>query len=269
MKQLFLRIMMVVVPLVAFTACEKDQIDTFDQQETAIRFPAGFASDTRVFPGYDSNLRLYLQSFSFLSDPFAEYADVDVPLIPLGSPVDYDRRVTALVVDNENNAKAGQYEILESIVPANELYGRIRIRVYNDESLGNDTRQLTLELKASDDFKTAPEIYLKARLQWNNSVTMPTSTAIRRTYNMIINSPLAWSSTSIANYSPLAHKVILTALDWDDLINSGLIMQGDLYKGHAKIVERYIREYNLANPDNMLRHDAGGLAGQLIEARPF
>jgi hypothetical protein len=127
-------------------------------------------------------------------------------------------------------------------------------------------------------------------LSWNNAIPMPTNSNFIRTYNMLIKSSLSFISTSTSNYSPNALKAIVAALgwnDWDDYSVHGSkynspatgsykylprytwIYIDNSYKSYALKLADYINSYNTAHPEAPLRHDAGALKGQLIEARSY
>jgi hypothetical protein len=203
-----------------------------------------------------------------LSDPFAKYADVELPVIFIGIPAAKDIAVKLSIVQDDNNAATGQYELLGGYIPAGKTKGNMLLRVYNDPELGSKTRQLRLTIDATDDYKCGPEAYINAVVYWNNMLPIPTNTAFIRTYNMLIQSNLSFISTALTYYSPLAHKVILQALGWANLVNYSTLVTGNVYLGYAKILEDYITEYNATHSEPLL-HDAGGYIGQPIEARKY
>ena len=100
---------------------------------------------------YDSASKTYLDTWSFSLDPMAEDYVLEVPLALMGTVVDKDRQVaytidnTMEIMDEEGNpvtvetAPEGSYEVLEAVIPANEKYGYIRIKLNNVAELTEDT----------------------------------------------------------------------------------------------------------------------------------
>jgi hypothetical protein len=240
----------------------------FDKGYSAARFPSYEERD--LFPGYNPTEQVYLYSYSFLKgDPFAEYAELKIPLVVVGNKTDSDREVNVSVDTEKTTIDADTYEVLESIIPAGDLFGYTRIKVYNAAELDVVTRSLYLKINNSFELLAGPAPYDACVLLWNNSVVRPTVANNIRTYNFLIQSGVGFSSTSAANYSPAAHKLILKVLGWEDLPSYTIIYVGDAYKAYAAKIADYIAAYNAANPGNPLLHDDGGLKGQPIQARVY
>ena len=252
--------------LLFISGCEKSEIGYYNPEDNAVRFP-GIPKDT--LSNYYSN-SLFSYWFSFASgNPLAEYADIEVPVIYMGIPQEKDLPVDVSVVPDELNATTGQYEIRSAVIPAGRMKGAITLRVFNAPELNTKTRQLRLVINATADYKSGPDAYINAAIYWNNSIAAPATTNAIRTYNFLIQSNLAYTSTSLANYSPNAHKAILAATGWSSLPNYTVIYAGNLYLGYAKMVEAYLAEYNASHPGAPLLHDAGALVGTPVVARKY
>jgi len=252
--------------ILLIAGCRQSEIGYYNPADNAVRFP-GLISDT-LYRNYSNNL--FSLWFSFLSgNPMDEYADIEVPVIHMGIPPVNDIPVNVTVVQDENNAATGQYELLGGKIPAGATKGAVLLRVFNDGVLDSITRQLHLIINATTDYKCGPDDMINAVVYWNNTVTAPATTNAIRTYNFMIQSSLAYTSTSLANYSPRAHKVILAATGWQELPSYTVIYAGNLYLGYARMVDAYITDYNAAHPDDPLIHDAGGLIGTPIQARKY
>lgn len=269
-------------------SCEKDDIKYYEEKHNAIRFPVNALSNSEP-SGYDSQTQQFIAACSFVEDPFATDSIYDLPVMLIGTTTDYDRKIT-FKVNEESSAPTDSYEILGAVIPAKEIKGYIRFKLYNLEALNEETYAVSLTLEASDGLHVGPAQYLKAYFSWNNSIPAPTNTNFIRTYNMLILSSLNFVSTSTVNYSPNALKAIVAALswnDWDDYSVHGskynstaygsykylprynMIYSDNSYKSYALKLKTYIEKYNAEHPDSPLVHDAGGLKGQLIEARTY
>ena len=123
--------------------------DSYNSEHDAVRF-----SNNSKF-GYQSQDSCLYNSYSFISNPFAEYTIFEVPLVLIGNPVDVNREVN-YTIEEKSTAPSGSYEILESIIPANKNSGYIRIKLYNSEELANSTYELYFTLKNSKSLPVGP-----------------------------------------------------------------------------------------------------------------
>lgn len=267
------------------SGCEKSEIPYYNSTHDAVRFPISSLSSTET-SGYDSSTGLFHTGYSFIEDPFAEYTIYNVPLILVGNRVDHDRKINYFIDFERSSAPTGSYEILESLIPAGSYTGHIRMKLYNAEELNEEVRELYIALKESDELSLAAEKYTSAVMSWNNMIPAPTLTAQIRTYNNLIVSPAGYNSSSIEYYSPNALKAIVDALNWNDWDNydiHGVAYNSDgykylpkstslpsnSYKSYAVKLGIYIKAYNEIHPDTPLLHNAGGLKGQLVEAKNY
>jgi hypothetical protein len=261
--------------LLAAAGCRQDGIDYYDPQYNAVRFPGTGAqyqaSEMSIYPGsYDITTATYYYTFTFrtLEDPSVAHTDLDIPIVWMGMPPVADRPINIVVEENEANAPAGTYEIVEALIPAGGYSGHVKLRVFNDDELLSSVRMLNIGIGEGDGYMLGDKNHLKANVSWSASVSLPTGNQ-RITYNMLIKSSVAWSSTATTHCSTAAVSTILNATGWSVLPNYGTIYTGELYKGWAARIGAYIAEYNAANPDNPLVHDSGTMKGQPIEARTY
>lgn len=287
MKKIY-KLVLLLFSFCILAGCEKDEIKSYEEKDDAIRFPVNALSNSEP-TGYDSQTQQFIAACSFVEDPFATDSIYDLPVMLIGTTTDHDRKIT-FKVNEESTAPSGSYEILEAVIPAGEIKGYIRFKLYNIEALNEETYAVSLALEASEALHVGPAQYLKAYFSWNNSIPAPTNTNFIRTYNMLILSSLNFVSTSTINYSPNALKAIVSALgwnDWDDYSIHGskynsasygsykylprynMIYSDNSYKSYALKLKNYIEKYNEEHPDKPLVHDAGGLKGQAIGARTY
>ena len=250
-------------------SCEKDELMKFEESSQYVVFPG--LGDSGKYPGYNSTLREYTVDFSFLSvEMGTPSAIVKLPVRIMGFPVDYDREVGIKVVDDTvTTATSSQYRIIKASIPANETYGAIEIEIDNADELSEEKRVLRIELTNSKDLGVGSLEYIRGRLTWHNQLSPPATTNHYRSYNMLIASSLAFSSTSANAYSTAAHRLILSALGWE-ILPAYTAAPEYVYQnrgGYRAKVNQYIEDWNAAHPGQPLVHDGGTLQGQLIQAR--
>lgn len=284
MKKILTHIILLAIVFICNVSCEKSDIPYYNSEHDAVRF----SNDSKL--GYSSQDSCLYNSYSFISDPFAEYTIFEVPLTLIGNPANANREVN-YTIEEKSTAPAASYEILESLIPANKNSGYIRIKLYNSEELANSTYELYFTLKNSKSLPIGPSPYLRARLSWNSAIEEPTVVRHIQTYNMLIASKKSYIDRTKACYSSNALKTIVDALGWDDwddpnvhgkyynppgtyksykyLPRYDFIFSDLSYKGYAAKLRDYIKAYNIAHPDSPLTHDGGDLKGQPIEARSY
>lgn len=287
MKKILIKFGALMMLLLVTSSCKTDDISFYNEEYNAVRFPVSTIA-TWEPTGYQSGM--FYAAYSFIETPFLEYDTYDIPVMLIGNASTHERTVAYRVDEEKTTAPAGSYQILEAVIPPDTTVGYIRVQINNAEELNDSTYELYLTLRESDQLSLGPNEYINAVLSWNNAIPMPSNSNHVRTYNMLINSSLNFVSTSNANYSPSALKAIVAALgwtDWDDQQKHGskynppsvgsykylprysMIYNDSSYKSYALKLANYIKAYNEANSDAPLRHDAGGLKGQLIEARVY
>ena len=250
--------------------CSEDKVDYYDPTYNGLRFKMDGSSESDLPGSYDTNVLLFVQSFTFrsLEDPSVAYYDLEIPLVWIGIPPVTDMSVDVRVEEHENNAAADQFEIISASIPEGNNRGSVKLRLFNSEELLTQTRELYLKIHPGENYMVGPKNYLDAHILWNATVELPAGQT-RMTYNMMIKSPVAWSSTSTAYVSAKGVSVILDATGWSELPRYGLIYVGNLYQSWARKVGDYIAKYNAEHPDDILRHDSGSLKGEPIEARTY
>ena len=292
MRKIIYQSMMLAVMAFMAISCSTDDIDTYLVEENSIRFPGvtGGTNGDTYYSGYNSSDRLFYGSYSFIENPTAEWEEYLIPLNVIGTISDVARTVNVQVVEEGTTAPQSAYEIVEAVIPAGEREGFIRVKIANTPELQSQTYQLKLTLQESADFKLGPKEYLNAMLMWNSILPAPTNNNLKRSYNMLIHSSLAFTSTSLNNYSTSAHLAIVDALGWDDWGDATVhgtqantanydnyynylprytwIYTGDLYKAYAKKLDDYLKAYE-AEHGSPLLHDGGNLKGQPVQARQY
>lgn len=290
MKKFIYKSVMLVATAFMAVSCSTDDIEIYNEQENAIRFPGVSGKDT-YYSGYSSaDGGIYMGSYSFIKNPMADWEEYQLPVNVIGMVSDKEREVRVEMVEEGTTAPEGSYEILGGVIPAGEREGFVRIKIANTTELQTTSYQLKVVLKETEDFKLGPKGYLTAILMWNNNLPAPTHKHLIMTYNMLVYSSLGYSSNKITNYSTSAHLAIVDALGWDDWGNKEVhgsqantatydncydylprytwIYSGDLYKAYAKKLDDYLKAYEAEHGEPLL-HDGGGFIGQPVQARQY
>lgn len=282
-----INIFLAIACVLMFSACSKDDIDTFNQGYDAVRFVSNLTRSELQYLGgnaYSTNDDVLFSSYSFVDDAFATEHEVDLRLVLIGKSATYDRNVDYEV---SGNVPDSAYTVEESVIPADSIYGHIRVKLFNSEYLNDSTYELTIRLKGNNELKAGPEDYISARLSWNNQIPAPSHRDHIRTYNMLIAGMRSPISTSLSAFSPNALRAIVAATgwnDWDDANVHGIrandanrfyykylprytwIYVDGSYRGYQAKVKDWLEQYKQTNGTPLL-HDAGALKGRPVQAR--
>ena len=215
-KFIYQSLMFVAIALMAIS-CSTDEIDNYNQEENAIRFPGASSSDT-YYGGYSSADGCYTGSYSFMENPTAEFLEFQLPVNVIGQTADKERKISIKLVEEGTTAPADSYEILGGTIAAGEREGFIRIKILNTDELRLESAsyQIKVKLEETTDFKLGPKEYLTAVLTWNCILPLPPHNNLVRSYNMLIAGEASYISTARTSYSVSAHLAIIDALGWDN-----------------------------------------------------
>ncbi len=278
--------------LFALTACDRDDIDTYAEDKAAVRFLASSLSRSENTIGgnsYVASDRAVHESYSFINNNWVTAYEYTIPVALIGKTVDYDRQVS-YTIEETSTAPEGSYEVTESVIPAGEKYGYIKVNLKNLEELNTETYELWISLTGNDQLAEGPADYIQAHLSWNNQIPQPTHTYHIRTYNMLVKGEASFISTSLNSYSPNALRAIVAATGWDDwddysvhgskynnattykgykyLPRYNMIYSDNSYKAYAAMLKDWLKKYEEENGSPLL-HDAGGSKGKPVEAREY
>lgn len=278
--------------LLALSSCSKDDISTYSEQEAGVRFLAtklSKAEDELGGSAYSPSDQILYENYSFIDNPMDNSHEYDIPVALIGMTSKVDRKVGCEVLET-STAPEGSYEIVEAVIPAGEMYGHIRVKVFNSEDLNSNTYELDLRIIDSEDLSAGPQAYVKAHFSWNSQIPEPPHNNLVRTYNMLIKGMSSYVSTSKACYSPNAMRAIVGATGWNDwdsyevhgakynnptfyksykyLPRYTWILADNSYKGYAAKLKDWLKAYEASHGEPLL-HDAGSLKGKPVQAREF
>lgn len=235
-----IRFSVIIITVIGLQACEKDELTSFE------------AAPAVNFSSVDIYDPVYEEEYSFLTNPEEEHIH-EIQVQIMGDASDQDREFNVEVInDSLTTATEDQYEILEGVVPAGEFTGTLYIKLFKSPELDNETVSLHLKLVDSPDFQSGNVESDEFVIAWTNKVVIPDW----RWYRFFF----------VRVPSTAAYRAIVESTGLVELPTSAYFQLGQA--GATALGTQfgdYVKEYNLQNPDNPLRHDDGVNAGELIE----
>ena len=185
---------------------------------------------------------------------------VTLDIAATGDVVDYDRVVEGTFIPDEpgtpedelkNTAVEGKdYKLLGGVIPANEIYGKFKLLIINNDYLDDKTLKLNLTIKENKDFMPG--------LKQNKNIVLSFSRKIMR--------PKTWNAMRFffcATYSTQVYKVFMEATGLKEFYYyEGIVTQEEGYvmgRNFGNIVRKYEEEHGTP-----MLHDDGPAAGQPI-----
>ncbi len=282
---------MLAVTLLFGASCKKSEIPTYNEQYASVRFPyRTFDRDNSEPAGYVEESETFEVTYSFWGKDNEQSYDFSIPVMLIGLTSNKDRTIAFEIDEATSVAPAGSYQFVSAVMPAGKSQGEIIFRLVNSDGLAEQDFSLAIKLKTSEDLLVGPDKFVKGRLTWSKRLPAPTNKYHIISYNMLIEGTPVFNSDDKSYFSTNALSVIVNALgwiDWDDtdvhgsaantsqsgkykyLPASFHIEKGAIYKAYARKIEDYIKEYEAANPDKPLLHEAGINKGKPIRARKY
>ncbi len=219
--------------LATFTACEEEEIMTYDTTTRASVYFIGSSVE-----------------YSFLTNPTDEYV-IEVSVRLMGDTVNYDRTFNVEVIPDLTTASDNQYEIVEGIVKAGEFEGKLYVRVFKSDALNDTMAEIGLRIVDSNDL-TAGNIQKNEYLiGFTNKIVLP---------------PLQYFKYFFCKAkSTECYRIFVLTTGLTDFGRTEYMAYGS--SGTQAIATKfgdYIMEWNKNHPDNHLKHDDGTSAGEDI-----
>lgn len=191
------------------------------------------------------------KTYSFLGNLDGEaLQEIEIQII--GDVSDQDRYFEVEIIqDEETNAEQEQYEIAQGVVKAGEFTGILPVTVFNSQELDSTTVSLHLRMVESEDFKPGNIETRTFILSWTNQVVVP---------NWQWYSYFFTRLPSSEAYRAVVESTGLLQFEQSDYVAIGPIGAEALGVQFGD----YVKQHNLENPGNPLRHDNGDLAGEEI-----
>ncbi len=220
--------------------CKEENIGQYDPQESMIEFRSGRSE------------------FSFrFSDGLPEQV-VEIPLNIVGYPAAVERRATFAIVADSTTAAAGQYEIMDAIVPAESFTGTLRVKVINDRGADFEDVRVYLRAVSGDDFGTGPVQYRDHALYLTNKLVRPS----KWTETGFISTQLLgrYSTAYYAFIIETTGETNFPILSAEPGYNNGQVWTVGYTSSLINNIKEALREYNRTH-ETPLTHDDGAAAG--------
>ncbi|MCY4780734.1 DUF4843 domain-containing protein [Sphingobacterium sp. UT-1RO-CII-1] len=227
--------------ILTLISCEKSNPIAF-KSKPALVFGQRVVSENKI-------------TYSFLGNPL-DQGEVRIPIRIVGFPEDRDRSYELeVVMDTITNAKPELYTIPQGLLKAGVVVDTLSIKVRKTEDLNESVADLYLRVKANEEFDRGVIERQYFKVSWSNQAIMPTWGVYFRTFISAAGSTKAFrifvETTGLQNF---------TAADFRVYGQLGAEVLGKKFGD-------YIREWNAANPTDILVHDDGLQEGQPIVPR--
>jgi len=227
--------------LLVLGGCEKDEIETWSELSYVWFYVNKYSSDGPVV--------LPTKSFSFrMADPEDLFTEdgmtagyVLFPLVTAGTPSNKDRIVNVEVEQDKSNSQT-RYELMKPvIIPAGELSGVMKVKIFKTPNLDNDADSVSFVIKDSEDLLVAQP--------WAYGEPMDCLVS-----KMIVMSryaqPSWWTSTWTNTYwGPFTQEkmdVVYIVLGSLDNPNPG---DTPIFQYNVYLINQYIEEHNCTEAD--------------------
>lgn len=232
-----------VVIVCLFMSCEKEEIMMY-RQEAGLSFWGQASAE-----------------YSFFDNPGAATYVQEIRVVTTGDSVDYDRHFTVAVVENDTNyestARPEQYKLLEGVIPAGKFEGTLPVEIVYTPDMDDSSFVVYLKLLPGKDFPLGGFDGRYFGLKMTNKLVKPKNWGNLTYY---LGSPFSSSWYNfILDVIGMRYIPYPTAKDEDVpwVYNEMLANVGKIKSALLK--------YNLAHPNDPLRHDDGDHAGELVE----
>ena len=188
----------IMATLFLFTACQKEEVETYDSNESKVYFQVQNYANSNGMVGYTTQT-----SYSFVGAKENFTSVIFKGTIQLlGKVEDYDRKVS-ITIDRENTTmtEGEDYEIdLDTVaIKAGESQAKIGVRFLRNASIRAQKEKLVLKLEPNENF-TILEKY-KSVNTWSNT-TADYLDGSRYTFiiDEVYSEPGSWATLKVVNY---------------------------------------------------------------------
>lgn len=204
------------------------------------------------------NFQKHEAFLSFLGMTPAEMPDaiLEVKLAINGFTSDKDRYVKVGVVaddpataaeERKTTATPSDYKILEGVIKKDDVYGTLKIELYNNARLQNEDLKLRLALLESDDFEPGLAENIEIDITWTQKLVQPMTWERMRSF-------------FCQEYSTLAYKTIIKVTGLGEIPTE---MKNEELRVLGRKFGDYVRQYEIDNGKPMI-HDDGASKGTRI-----
>ena len=199
--------------------------------------------------------------YSFFDNPGAASYRQDIRVVTSGDSVNYDRYFSVAVVENDTNyestARPDQYKLLEGTIPAGKFEGILPVEIIYTPDMDDSSFVVYLKLLPGKDFPLGSFDNRYFGLKMTNKLVKPKNWG-NLTYYLGTPFSSSWYNF-ILNVIGMRYIPYPTAKEGDSVW-----AYNEMLANVGKIKSELLK-YNLAHPDEPLRHDDGDHEGELVE----
>jgi hypothetical protein len=222
-------------------ACRQEEIEKYDPADSMIEF------------------RTPRTDYSFRAVAGQNEQTVEIPLDIVGWPSAVERRAEFAIVGDSTTAAAGQYEIIDAVVPAESFTGTLRVKVKNDRGGDFEDVRIYLRAVAGGDFAVGAEEYRDHALYLTNKLLRPAEWLPSGSLtNLLGTYSTAYYAFIIETTGETRFPVFRGIPDYPNTDPWGYWSTGYV-SAFVNNLKEVLREYNRNNPP--LLHDDGPAAG--------
>lgn len=149
----------------ALTSCDKEEVDTFNTELSAINIGFGSANNLQQTATFNYSEMSIERAVKF-------YARIS------GMPVDYDRTFIIEAVDGDLDAAKGSYRFDEYVIPANQTSGEYYIyfdpaKLSNPDAFSTENGELVFRTVANEYFNVGAFNQNELKFTLKNSLAKP------------------------------------------------------------------------------------------------
>lgn len=224
--------LLIAVLFISFFSCEKDEIMSYEGG-----FAINFLEDST--------------NYSFLANDDPYYIQ-EIKVRISGDTTDYERYFNVSVIsDDFSQASTDRYEIVDGIIPAGEIEGILKIKLFSIKELPDTTFAINLKIEDTETFKVGNIENSTFKLKWTNKVVVPSWGYFK--YFMC-------RTASTSCYLAILKSTGMTKFGRSELTQIG--MEGAKVMG-IKFGD-YVKKWNLEHPNKKLVHSDGSKQGEEI-----
>ena len=235
MKQMIIRLMIAALAISLWVSCDQEKTIMY-RQEAGVRF---------MYQAED------------------EYSFVDnyITVATTGDSVDYERKVSIAVVENDTNyvntARPEQYKLLEGVVPAGSFSGEVPVEIHCTPDMSDSSFVVNIKLVPNEDFPLAGFDNRYFELSMTNQLVKPKNWGNLAFY-FGQQFSISWYRF-ILNVLNVSYIPYPSAQEGDEKWSYNQLL------ANAGKVKAALLQYNREHPNDPLRHEDGDYAGDEVK----
>ena len=222
----------IILSTLFFSSCNEDDIMTFNKEMGLVDF------------------NHKTEAYSFLKSG-KDIDTLNIKFLLHGVVTSSDREAKITVIEDSTTISVENFEIISTILLANEDFGFVKVRVVKPENIGDEDLYLYLRAVSNDNFDVGIEDDKNCKIQITNKLLPPSYWT-----------PTGWiSKWYLGNYSTAYYKFIIKETGIEDFpypypIN-GVKWNSAEAEAFIAMLKGKLRAYNESISPEVLLHDDG------------